>query len=118
MAENKRLLWELWRRSKALSKQPSDLIGIRDPVKRFYVDRAIWMFGTQIENEMDEAGSKTKDSRQGQAARTAVLNKYLNPGLAVGQFRDPAKQIATGSGSSFAGGESFLARSRSRNSAR
>lgn len=74
------------------------------------------MFGVQVENEMEIAGSKAKDPRQGNAAREAVLKRFLE-GTGEGQFRDPAAEVAAKTGK-LAGGEDFFARSRSGDSAR
>ncbi len=62
----------------------------------FAIDRAVWVFGSTVEDAMDRAqqalGNKAKQP-QIQAARNAVLQSVLTtPDEAPrpGQFRDPA----------------------------
>lgn len=67
-------------------------------------DRAVWTFGTAVEQDMDEAEqrmSKGKNKPKAEAiarARQRVLDSYLNVGKArevteKGRYRDPALSV-------------------------
>jgi len=60
--------------------RPSALLGASDPWVAFCTDRAIFTFGTTIENAMDEAENRLPSSAKDQAhnrARQRVLDEYL-----------------------------------------
>lgn len=67
-------------------------------VEAFYFDRALWLWGTRIEAEMDKAESKVKSKNRNMAAaaRNQVLNSYIRPKgeKNKGVFRDPALQFS------------------------
>lgn len=75
---------------------PSDLYGLTDPLQRFYFNRAIWIFGTNVENDLDEVDNKSTGKKVSQKAlaskKQMVLNKWLPPkdGNTRGRFKDPA----------------------------
>jgi len=69
---------------KAMRCRPSELMGFDEYPMAFYFDRAVFYFGTHVENEMEKAGSgKGKSETQRQMARNMVMQRYLG----VGQFR-------------------------------
>lgn len=103
-------MWELWRRAKAFSVTPSNLLRIDDKKTAFWVDRGIWMFCSGIENEMDEASNKAKNPKQAQGQRHQVLMKYLHPGETKGLYRDPA--AGASSTGTVAKGEDFFKNAR------
>ncbi len=80
-------LWEAWRLSKAYHSRPSEIFGVDHPVQALFFDRAVYMFGTQVEADMDQASQKAKKSTQANAARLRALNKWL--GIEHGAFRTP-----------------------------
>jgi hypothetical protein len=58
-------------------------------------DQAVWYVGTFITSELEKAGHKPqKGEAQVKAARTKVLNKYLESADAPGQYADPALLFA------------------------
>lgn len=66
-------------------------------VEAFYFDRALWLWGTRIEAEMDKAAAnvKSKNKALPTAARNRVLNSYIRPhDKDKGVFRDPALQMS------------------------
>lgn len=81
-------LWEAWQLSKTYHCRPSELYGIEHPVQQFYFDRAVWVFGSTVDNEVDKAGEKAKKPKAAEQARLRVLNKWL--GAETVGFRAPA----------------------------
>lgn len=96
--------------------KPSDLLGIGGSgradasFRAFSVDRAVWLFGSAIESDLNEAeekvdrqyknakgkGAAEKTSKAKAKARQQVLDKYLNVGPvadAKGKFADPASRV-------------------------
>lgn len=70
-------MWEAWLLSKQWKVRPSELYGVNHPVQAFYFDRAVWVFGTTMEADMDKAGQKAKKPKQQEAARLRVMHKWL-----------------------------------------
>jgi len=59
------------------------VLAIRDEAVGFFVDRAVFYFGTTVENDVEEIerGRKTEVAKQ--MARTVRMNSWLN----MSQFR-------------------------------
>lgn len=80
--------------AKAYTCRPSELYGIQHPVQELFFDRAVWLFGTSLEAELEQVtnssskSKKPKSQKQIEQARLKVLNKWLG-NQAVG-FRAPA----------------------------
>lgn len=70
-------LWEAWRLSKTYHCRPSELYGIEHPVQQLFFDRAVWLFGSAVEADLNKASEKAKKTSQAQAARARVLAKWL-----------------------------------------
>jgi hypothetical protein len=64
------------------------LYQIEHPVQQFYFDRAVWTFGTAVENDLEKAGEKAKKPKAAEQARLKVLVRWLGT-EAVGGFRQP-----------------------------
>lgn len=83
---------------------PSADNGLPDAGKAFVAfafDRAVWTFGSSVDNDMDEAEARLKRGKSNPKAETVararqrVLDNYLNIGKArevteKGRYRDPA----------------------------
>lgn len=83
--------------SQAYSTRPSELLGIDNTVKAYYIDQACFRFGSRVDSEMSKAETKTKDIKSAERARAAILDRevYSGTGTGVssqpsGRFRDPA----------------------------
>lgn len=79
------------------SARPSEIIGLQCDIQAFYLDRACWMYGTQLDSKIDQAANAAKNDVGRQTAVSQVMNKALNQGRIEGptkgskaQFRDPA----------------------------
>lgn len=73
--------------SKAWGIRPSELAGVVDEVQAYFVDRAVFTFGTHVQAELEEAAAGAKNKQQSANRQQAVLSKYLN---IERKFRDPA----------------------------
>lgn len=81
-------VWEAWQLSKTYRCRPSELYGIHHPVQAFFFDRAVWLFGTSLESDLEKSTEKVKKPKQAEQARMRVLQKWL--GTEVIGFRQPA----------------------------
>lgn len=76
------LAWQTWSQSKTYHKLPSDLLGVTDPLARYYFDRGIYWFGRFVEGEMDTAEKIAgKGKRNAEpfiaSARQRTFNKLM-----------------------------------------
>ena len=77
--------------------RPSVLLGIEDDIQSFYLDRACWLYGTKIEEELNRATKDAKSETAAQSKAMGVLNYRLNRNVkgdtsksTAGRFKDPA----------------------------
>lgn len=66
--------------SQKLRTRPSSLLGVVDPLTAFYVDRAVFSFAGEVEEEMDAAEKRLPKNAKDAAhvrARQKVLDQYL-----------------------------------------
>lgn len=80
-------VWEVWQLSKNYRCRPSDLLNITHPVQAFYLDRAVWTFGTSLEGALAECEDGKKKAPQIKAAKQRVLTRWLE--LGPQKFRAP-----------------------------
>lgn len=83
-------MWQHYRMSKSLRKSPSELLDIRHPVRAFYFDRAVWMFGTTLEADLEAAGEGSSKPKVIKAKQQMVLATWMGGGK--GLYRDPARR--------------------------
>jgi hypothetical protein len=72
--------------ARAFRCRPSELYAIRDEVTAWSFDRACWIFGSQLDAELAEAGNGAKSKQQANSRRQRVLSKWLG---GKQQFKDP-----------------------------
>jgi hypothetical protein len=73
--------------AKTYKTRPSNLYDIQDPVAAWSFDRAVFLFGSTLEREIETAGAGAKNPRQANVRRQRVLAKWL--GIQV-KYADPA----------------------------
>jgi hypothetical protein len=88
-------MWELWQRAKAFGHLPSDLVEFHG-APRFYLDRAVWAFGTHVEAEVERQRNSTKNEI---IARSNALRKFeelmgADMKKSTVGFRDPGSKKA------------------------
>lgn len=81
------MLWEAWRLSKAYMTRPSAIYGVRDEVAAYSFDKAVYMFGSNLDAELKKAGQDAKSDSQANGRRQRVLAKWLG---GKAQYKDPA----------------------------
>jgi hypothetical protein len=81
------MLWEAWRLAKAYTTRPSEIYGIKDEVTAYSFDKAVYMFGSNLDAELKKAGQGAKSDAQANGRRQRVLANWLG-GRA--QYKDPA----------------------------
>lgn len=84
--------------SSKYSSRPSELLGITCDIQAFYLDRACWLYGTQLDSQIENAVRNAKNDVAKKTAAHQALSKAMakgkqNPGgqgQVQRQFRDPA----------------------------
>ncbi len=76
---------------------PSLIFNIEDPLTAYYFNRAVFIFGSNVETEMQNAEMLAKSDQARIAARKKVLRRFLgdytNESTDTSQFRDPMKDL-------------------------
>jgi hypothetical protein len=108
--EDSTSLWEAWKLAKAYHCRPSDLYGIRDEVAALSFDRAIYLFGTELESELRAAQDGAKNQQQANIRQQRVMAQWLgteirykSPGAA-----SPGKPATSGTVTSEGSGPQIL----------
>jgi hypothetical protein len=86
-------MWETWQVSQKLRVTPSQLLHLKHPILAYYFDRAVWMFGSAVQTELDEVEAKSKNPKSVPSAKRMVLNKWIPAPIGApvrGRYRDPA----------------------------
>lgn len=85
-------MWQTWQVSQSLGKPPSELMGIGNPIHRYYFDKAVWRFGTAIEADLNHVAEKSKTVAATRAKQAMVMAKWMGAGKNTkGLYRDPAR---------------------------
>lgn len=79
---------KLWR------TPPAELYKIRDEFAAYCFNRAVMLFGTTMEADLEKAGEKAKSTKSAEFKRQRVFDKWMHmPGEPTkGRFKDPAKR--------------------------
>lgn len=77
---NSQKVWELFSLSKAYRCRASELVNITHPVQAFYLDRAVWTFGTSLEAALNACDDGKKKAPQIKASKQRVLHTWLEMG--------------------------------------
>lgn len=85
-------MWEAWKLAQAYHSRPSEIYAIKDEVTAWSFDRAVYLFGSQLEAELKIAAKGAKSDTQANGRRQRVLSKWLGGKQA---FKDP---VASGQG--------------------
>lgn len=75
--------------------RPSEYLLVEDPWAAYCLDRAVFAFGSSLQNELDSVHEKNdKDGKKTQRKRQQILHKWI-PELKKAskpKFRDPGKR--------------------------
>lgn len=72
------------------------MLGLTCDIQAFYLDRACWLYGTQLDSQVKQATQNAKNDVARKTAAQQVMSKALNQGGAKEagaskpKFRDPA----------------------------
>ena len=71
--------------------RPSDLLHISGTVRRYCLDRAVWMFGSTLDSELERAIDSCKNEKEMERARNRVFDRWFpEHKMAPAIFKDPA----------------------------
>jgi hypothetical protein len=71
----------LWQQSKDYRSRPSQLMGIDEQPLAYFIDRAVWAFGSRVEAEVRKVQAGDKSERQKEMAGRMVMNRWLGGAL-------------------------------------
>lgn len=80
----------MWNLSQALRTRPSDILGLSDKIQCYYFDKAVWIFGTEVEADIERSSAKAKTDRGREQKRIQVLRKWIPEFSEQRKFKDPA----------------------------
>lgn len=75
--------------AKAYRARPSEIYGLRNDVEAWCFDRAVFLFGSQLEHELREAGRGAKTDAKAKQKQMQVLDRWLSDPDAPRKFKDP-----------------------------
>jgi hypothetical protein len=89
-----RNLWTAYQLAKEWRERPSVLYDIDDPVDAFRFDRAVHIFGSALQAELEAVEGKTKQVRA--TKQRQILQKWIPEATGTKQeakkYRDPASR--------------------------
>lgn len=71
--------------ARQFNSRPSELLALEDPLAAYYFDRAVFTWGTRVEQEIEAAQSAKTE--QGKAMKLAIVQSRW---LGVNRFASPA----------------------------
>lgn len=75
--------------------RPSELYGVEHEIAAFCFDRAVTLFGQDVENEMHAAAQRAKTNEEAVQLQQSVLrHRISDTGKQSSGFRDPARVIS------------------------
>jgi hypothetical protein len=75
--ENSTMLFEVWTSAKQWGIRPSELLHISDEVAAYHLDRAVLLFGTSLEDDIERETRDAKDQKAAEAKARLVLQRWL-----------------------------------------
>lgn len=88
-----RKLWEAYQLGKHNGVRPSAIYGVKPKITAFFFDRAVYTFGTTLEERLRKVAEGQKGQKAAERKAMMELNKWLNSGPTAvktkGRFRDP-----------------------------
>jgi hypothetical protein len=79
--------------SQSLNTTPASLLGIDNRIKFFCFNRAIWTFGSALDQQLEEVANKAKKPGSAKAKQSLILSQWLWEPGAKGLFKDPAASL-------------------------
>jgi hypothetical protein len=69
------------------------MMGLKNSIHRYCFDRAIWMFGSSLDSQLEEVANKAKKAGSAKAKQSLILAQWLWEPGAKGLFKDPAASL-------------------------
>jgi hypothetical protein len=69
----------MWQMAQAYRTRPSQLLAVEHETTAYFLDRAVFLFGRSLDNELETAGKGKSQKRQAMA-RSMVLHRWLDRG--------------------------------------
>lgn len=88
-------MWEAWRLAKAYQQRPSEIYGVHDEVTAWCFDRAVWLFGSELDAELRNAAEGAKNERMAAGRQARVIAKWLGGEV---KYKEPGVGAAAGAG--------------------
>lgn len=86
----------MYNQAKTWKCMPSELLSIHDdPLAAYSFNNAVWLFGMELEAELNKPAKPDKDSKKEEQRRTRVLNKWIPKAPGAPEQVKPASQFAT-----------------------
>ena len=88
---NSRNTWTAFQLAKEWRVRPSELLDIDDPVDAFRFDRAVHIFGSALQAELEAVEGKTKQVRE--SKQRSIIQRWIPEATGTKQakrFKDPA----------------------------
>lgn len=86
-------MWLTYRQAKAFSCKPSDLMGVTDQPTAYYLDRAVFTFGSALEAELEKAGQQGKGRNKKSESQIAMAkSRILAKWIGMQGFAEPTKR--------------------------
>lgn len=74
-----------------MSCRPSQLLGISGSIRQYCLDRAVWLFGSTLDGELEKSLEGCSNDREMERSRQRVLDRWFpEQAAAPGRFKDPA----------------------------
>lgn len=92
-----RNLWEAWTLASKWRVRPSELYAVEGDIMAFCFDRAVTLFGQDVENEIHDATMGLDSEAKARAAAKKVLDRRLDPrskNSSTTGYKDPARSMS------------------------
>lgn len=83
------MLWQLYQMATTYQIRPSDLVGLSNDWEAFCLDRAVFLFGTALSNDLE--GQEGKNKKDVKRKREQVLERWFPEARKKKKFRSPGK---------------------------
>jgi len=68
-------------------------LGLQNKIHAYCFNRAIWLFGSTLERQLEEVANKAKKPGSAKAKQSLILTQWLWEPGAKGMFKDPAASL-------------------------
>jgi hypothetical protein len=84
--------WEAWQLAKTYRSKPSEVYNLSDPIAAYCFDRAVHLFGSHMQADLEAAGANAKKPAIANGKRQQVMSKWLG---ITPQYKSPGSVKAS-----------------------